>query len=321
MSKELLSSKVIVEEEEPKVRGISSAPTSVAGAVGITERGPIGVATLCNSFDDYESTFGGFSANSELALAAMGFFQNGGSELWVVRTAHYADVSNPLAVTAMSSFVTLPNGATDILTVQAKECGAFGNRLKVEIRAATNGQVGYFDLLVLDDGVYRETFPNLTLTATAARYVETIVNDASSGSRLIKATDLHPASSTVLALGTYSLTGGSDGLVGLTDADFVGTDAGKTGLHALDAVQSLSLLIVPGRATPAVHAAMLAYAEVEREGTVFAILDPPAAQSATAIVTYVSTTAALENASEYGAIYWPRIKVLNAKKCVFSSVD
>ena len=36
MSKELLSSKVIVEEEEPKVRGVPSAPTSVAGAVGIT---------------------------------------------------------------------------------------------------------------------------------------------------------------------------------------------------------------------------------------------------------------------------------------------
>jgi uncharacterized protein len=59
MSKELLSSKVIVEEEEPKVRGVPSAPTSVAGAVGITERGPVGVATLCNSFEEYESRFGG----------------------------------------------------------------------------------------------------------------------------------------------------------------------------------------------------------------------------------------------------------------------
>ena len=41
MSGQLLSSKVVIVEEEPKVRGIPSAPTSVAGAVGVTERGPI----------------------------------------------------------------------------------------------------------------------------------------------------------------------------------------------------------------------------------------------------------------------------------------
>ncbi|MCK7535241.1 MAG: hypothetical protein MZV63_31770 [Marinilabiliales bacterium] len=40
MSGELLSSKVIVVEEEPAVRGIPSAPTSVVGAIGITQRGP-----------------------------------------------------------------------------------------------------------------------------------------------------------------------------------------------------------------------------------------------------------------------------------------
>jgi len=41
MSGELLSSKVVVVEEEPAVRGIPSAPTSVVGAIGITQRGPI----------------------------------------------------------------------------------------------------------------------------------------------------------------------------------------------------------------------------------------------------------------------------------------
>ena len=49
MSGQLLSSKVVIVEEEPKVRGIPSAPTSVAGAVGLTERGPIGQAVLCSS--------------------------------------------------------------------------------------------------------------------------------------------------------------------------------------------------------------------------------------------------------------------------------
>ena len=92
MSGQLLSSKVVIVEEEPRVRGITSAPTSVAGAVGITERGPIGEAVLCSSFDEFQTRFGGFTPDSDLALAAMGFFENGGSQLWVVRTRERRDL-------------------------------------------------------------------------------------------------------------------------------------------------------------------------------------------------------------------------------------
>jgi hypothetical protein len=46
--------------------------------------------------------------------------------------------------------------------------------------------------------------------------------------------------------------------------------------HAVDQVQDLTMLLVPGRATSAVHNAMVVYCEVDRDGTVFATLDPPA---------------------------------------------
>ena len=49
MSGQLLSAKVGIVEEEPRVRGITSAPTSVAGAVGVTERGPIGEAVVATA--------------------------------------------------------------------------------------------------------------------------------------------------------------------------------------------------------------------------------------------------------------------------------
>ena len=111
MSGQLLSSKVVIVEEEPKVRGVPTAPTSVAGAVGITERGPIGEAVLCSSFEDYQARFGGFTADSDLALAAMGFFENGGSQLWVVRTVHYGDVSDPASATAVRAAGFLAAGA------------------------------------------------------------------------------------------------------------------------------------------------------------------------------------------------------------------
>ncbi len=107
MSAQLLSSKVVVVEEEPRVRGIPSVPTSVAGAVGLTERGPIGVPVLCSSLEEFEATFGGFAPDADLALAAMGFFENGGTQLWVVRTVHYGDVQDPLSQTALRGSATL----------------------------------------------------------------------------------------------------------------------------------------------------------------------------------------------------------------------
>jgi len=64
---------------------------------------------------------------------------------------------------------------------------------------------------------------------------------------------------------------------------------------------------------------MVQYAEVARDGTVFAILDPPEQQSATDIVEYASSTAALEGLSEFAALYWPRVSVLNPAKSVFGS--
>src|SRR5690606_4467308 len=100
-----------------------------------------------------------------------------------------------------------------------------------------------------------------------------------------------------------------------------GSDAGKTGIRALDLVQDLTLLLVPGRATAAVHNAMVAYCEVERDGSVFAILDPPANQGATGIVNYVLNVAARGELTEFAAIYWPRAKVLNPARSVFSPAD
>jgi len=80
-------------------------------------------------------------------------------------------------------------------------------------------------------------------------------------------------------------------------------------------------LIVPGRATPAMHNAMISYCEVERDSFVFPILDPPEGYGATEIVDYVKNTAAIQNSSENGAIYWPRVKILNPSKSVFGSED
>ncbi|MEP0841225.1 MAG: phage tail protein [Phycisphaerae bacterium] len=534
MSGELLSSKVVVVEEEPAVRGIPSAPTSVVGAVGITQRGPLDKAVLCTSFEEFQRVFGGFTPNSDLALAAMGFFENGGSQLWAVRTVHHTDIANPASATAVRGFAylqapgvptparlegasagpflladgdrivvavnggadqeavfngtpasvtavnsgpfavaagdtllvriddgpeqtlvfpdlgasasasdvaaainervlggkavadpvaglsiasdtagtaskvqvtggtanaalgfpagavsgtgnvariraatatevktvleaavigvvvepdvggaidlrtvatgaaasiqaraatasvfgldtTLHNGSdagpANALRVEGKDPGAYSNRLEAEVRAPTSGDAGLFDLAVIEDGVYREAFPNLSPDSDHERYVETVVNDTRSGSSLVRIIDQLLAGHPAPAVQTVGLAGGDDGLTGLTDNDFIGSPTGKTGLNAFDQVLDVSLIIVPGRATPAVHNAMVRYCEVDRDGMAFAVLDPPEGQSATGIATYVETTAALLGLSEFGAVYWPRVKVLNPARSVFGTAD
>ena len=113
---ELLASKVVVVEEPPTIRGVPTLSTSSTGAVGLAERGPIGVATLVTSFEEYASVFGGFGDGLDLPLAAAGFFENGGRQLWVVRTCHYTDPFDAASATAAAASATLlvPGGGPKI---------------------------------------------------------------------------------------------------------------------------------------------------------------------------------------------------------------
>jgi uncharacterized protein len=532
MSAELLSSKVVILEEEPQVRGIPAVSTAVAGAVGVTERGPIGQATLVTTWEEYVRRFGGFVAGQDLPLAALGFFQNGGRQLWVVRTCHYQDVDEPATVTAATARATLlsaptpspaevigaplplelapgvqlvvaeggtapvaiafeaepaaaratlagpfalpegaefevstlgelpevyvvdagdfvdvgaatpselalalgdafdavtarvdadghlvlesgargagavlhvrdgavatalglptapvagsgnvadisavtlddvrqlveahhpglrvtqaPSGAlrlatgavgpsarlqvvpptdpafgldtalhtgsagvvTGLLRVEATSPGAWANRLTVEV---TPGRPGTFDLVVKEGSLLREAFRDLVMDPSADGYVGSILHDRARGSSLVRVVDFGLPEGAPPAGQIRRLEGGDDGINGLDDLDFVGSPIGQTGLHALDPVSDLSLLLVPGRASPTVHADVLRYCEVDRRGLVFGLLDPPAGLTATEMLGYQTQAAALDGLTEHGAIYWPRLVVPNPDKRVLGA--
>ncbi len=528
-----LSPNITFSEEPPAIVSIGGVPTAVAGVVGVTERGPIGVPTLCNSWDDYERHFGGLlAAPHYLPLAIKTFFENGGTALYVVRTVHYVDVSDPATATAVrnsgtlnagagaaaavqvggagpfnladgdqlvlavdgggDNFVTfngsaaslrtalmgpfdLEDGWTLLFTVdggeqqtvtfdaldvgnidavtgaevveqinkQATGCRAFldftsevviesdtkgtassvvidggtaaatlnfaahlvaggnvadidavtadevkaaidllalgsitvttpgagvtlttvptGLASSIEIRlgtaaalgftegvetgsddaaapalvvddlypgaptgltaqvaAATNGEAGEFDLLVLREGAVVESFANVSMTPAHDRYVETVVAGAS---RFIRATDQGLLGNPRPTDGTAALVGGDDGLTDLADVDFIGAsaDAGRTGLRALDTVLDLSLLLCAGRATAGYAAALNAYAETTRNGRVFVVHDTPGGLTVEGARTYVKTTASLKGSSEYGGVWWPWVTIPNPSRTIFGS--
>lgn len=211
-------------------------------------------------------------------------------------------------------------GTLNTLQVDGKTDGAYANSVSVEIATATSGVTAEFNLLVYESSVLAEVFPNLSMDDTAANFVEDVVNAVNGGSDLITVTDLDAATSSPddrPVNGTFALAGGDDGLTGLVDNDFIGSASSSTGLRAFDEVNDIGLLAIPGRATSAVQNAALTYAEVTRAKSMFVVLDPPASQTAAQIVTYVKTTAVLKESSEFGAMYWPRIKIDNPDQTLF----
>jgi len=214
------------------------------------------------------------------------------------------------------------SGALPTLQVLGKTDGAYANQIVIEIQAATTAGTNYFDLIVLQAGAVVEPWPNVSMNPSDPRYALTIVNDPVHGSDYITLDDESAAVASPNnnpAHGNFALAGGSDGLSGLVDADFIGSAAGLTGLRSFDQTPSLRLLIAPGQATPAVHNAMLTYCEAIRFGTMFAILDPPLGLSAQGIANYVQNVALLQESSEFGDIQWPNVKIANPQTSVFGA--
>lgn len=211
--------------------------------------------------------------------------------------------------------------AVATLQFYGKTDGSFSGTVQITATAPTSGETGEFNLYVLVAGAIKERYPNLSMDPDSPRYVETIVNADGTGSDYVIVEDLEASPVNFPAYGTFGpLTGGSDGLVGLVDVDFIGgeTANGETGFSVFDK-EDIDVLIVPGRATSAVHNAMITYCEITKSGKCFAVLDPPANQTAAQMVTYVTQTAAIHELSEHAAIYWPRVKVANPSTSVFGN--
>ena len=303
-------------------------PTSVANGTGNVA--DIDTVTVAEIKTIVEGAVSGVTVSNDGGRVRLTSNSTGGSSSVLVDAA--SDVDDELGLdNATHSGGT--GAAVDTLQADAKYDGQYGNDLSIVIAPASSGTASEFDLRVLDDGVIVERFPNLTMDNDAPRFVEAVVNHATQGSEYIQVTDLdvdpldaaneRPATSsgstTFVPFGP--LTGGDDGLASLHDNDFIGDDGAKNGLHAFDLKDDKSLLFVPDRATPAVHQAMLSYCELYARGSVWAVLDPPAGKTAEEINTYVEADAAILELSDFGGIFWPRIKVLNPSVELFGNSD
>src|SRR4029434_7443728 len=106
--------------------------TSVAGFIGVAQKGPIGKAVKVFNFTEYQNLYGGFLPQAYLSHAVLQFFNNGGTQCYIVRVAG--------ANTAAASIVLKDRGepAHPSMTITASSPGAWGNNLGVVIANGTN---------------------------------------------------------------------------------------------------------------------------------------------------------------------------------------
>jgi phage tail sheath protein FI len=184
---------VYIEEIPSGVRTITGVATSIAAFIGYFKRGPMDKAVQIFNMGDFSREFGGLDSQSEASYAIQQFFLNGGTEAWVVRTAS-ATATIPL--TAASVPIQSSIGGSPALTVTAVSPGDWGNSLRVSIDYKTADPDNLFNLAVAEYNpnnpgglpLRTEVFRNLSMDSNRSDFVDTVVNDENSGSKLVRVT-------------------------------------------------------------------------------------------------------------------------------------
>ncbi len=117
---------VYIQEVSGGVHTITGVSTSIVAFFGRTARCPIDKAVRCLGMSVFMREFGGPHLSSDLAQSVKQFFDNGGTDCYVVR----------LAKGALAAKVTLKNIATlgaskNVLTATAKQPGLWGQDIKL----------------------------------------------------------------------------------------------------------------------------------------------------------------------------------------------
>ena len=310
MPQTYLSPGVYVEEVDKGTKPIESVGTSLAAFVGITaeatlkKRDPqtgelapyascLNKATLVTSWTQYTEIFGEFVSGAYLPDAVYNYFNNGGALCYIVSIKAMDQADSR----AKAAEVTIKGKGKDSLKVTAKTPGPDGNDLSIMIK---HGEEETFTMRVGN-----EVKSGLTM-----KRGENYVGDAA-----FETVNITVASAANLPdEGSYTLSGG--GIQPLTVEDFVGDVAERTGLGALEALDSIRLILCPDVMTgyygsegakkriKMVQEAMIA--QCERSRYRFAILDTPPdlkAQQALEWREYINFN------TSYAALYYPWLEV------------
>lgn len=172
---------VYVEELPSGVHTITGVATSITAFVGYTSRGLDNRAQRVLSFADFERLFGGLAADSELSYAVQQFFNNGGSQAYVVRVPR--DGAAYASITLLDGL----SGGKHALAVTALSAGTWANGLLIDVDydgIAASDSTSY-NLTITDPSTNTVESFLVSQDSTKSNYVVSIVNDPDNGSQRV----------------------------------------------------------------------------------------------------------------------------------------
>ena len=247
---------------------------SVGAMIGVTRSGKINVAQKIGSWTEFIQYYANgletpFMTNSYLPYSVYGFFANGGKELYVVSVKKNA--------------VKATKTSTGGIKLTAKYEGVWGNDLKLIVKKnagfvdTTNESydltfsVGTSDSVTVSDVLVSNAVAKVMANSTVTNWVE----EFTVGTSLIEE--------------TFVLAGGTDG-DSLVDADYVDS------LSALDVVDDVTMVAIPGQTSKVVNDAVISYCS---NNGLFPIIDVAMGSTVDAVKAYRKGTTAFTGAIAY----------------------
>lgn len=311
----------------PLTDSAASTSDSIAAFVGTSSKGgPLG-PVLVTSWSQYVALFGDSgSETDDLGYAVFTFFNNGGSQCYVVRAANANATKASETLLDGGDLASEAGTAEDVLNVTAVAPGAWasdaagGTAISVTVSPTTGGR---FDFTVeVGSGktlVARETFVDLTLDPNDSRNAISMVNSVTIGSKYVTlalnaaqagavfGTDYgNPDAVAGLVLGT--------GLNGTAGTDGTGTVDFVTATKTLEQVDANLVVNLPAVQDAAVLTDVVTWAEAV--GNIFVVVDAPKpgpTDTPATMATALTTLASGLPASSYVAVYGPWLAVQDRK--------
>jgi uncharacterized protein len=172
---------VYIEELPSGQNTITGVATSIAAFIGWTNQGPVGEAVMVESWLEYESLFGGLISGVYLGYAVYQFFQNGGTQAYIVRLYHTSATSGPSPPASPAAAPT--QAIVNLLPVSASNPGNWGNNIAIAISnvsaAASTFNLQVFLLGANGNLSLVESYTNLSISSSSPQYATTVVNNQS----------------------------------------------------------------------------------------------------------------------------------------------
>lgn len=293
-------------EQPSAAQPVNSLSTTTGAMLGIAQRGPANVPVLCGSFMDYTNRFAfgmtsPYYVSGYLAYSVFGFFNNGGDNLYVVRTVaataakaafNFLDTGASNTAVTFSAAAVLPNGQA------VDDPGIWGNNVYINLQANATVATNY-DVYVYYGGTAAsnlvETYKNCSLTTTDPTFMPNMINGISNFVQATKGSGTTVVQATAMGAGIFKqLVGGLDGLPAASDF--------TTALGYLDSVQNdiWTMGCSDNQSTAFIQAA---YAKAQAYNAFF-ITDGNLNDTVATIQTTRSSLSSM-----FGSLYFPWIQV------------